>query len=173
MMKPTTDSALSFLKIQKALLNQTSEVAHVYKKALLLTEKSHVTSSYVVNRIKDKERREKSDSQTKLASRFFDILFVFKKSCPYCEKFKDILLRFKNSYGYHVDALSLDGGTYKEFQKITHHPIEKLTSFDMLPAVFLVSKAKDIAAPITQGYLSYDLFRERVVFILEELEKKQ
>ena len=172
-MKPTVDSALSFLKIQKAMLKQSSKASHVYGKALLLTEKGHTTSSYVVNRIKDDEQRLKNDQKLKLSSRYFDILFVYKKSCPYCEKFKDVLLRFQKTYGYQVDGLSIGGGSYKDFHHLTSHPIEKLTTFDMVPAVFLVSKAKDIAAPITQGYLPYDLLGERVVFILDEIEKGQ
>ena len=82
-------------------------------------------------------------------------------------------MRFKNSSGYHVDALSLDGGKYKDFHPINTHPIEKITNFDMLPALFLVSKAKDIAVPITQGYQSYDLLKDTLVFILDELEKQK
>jgi conjugal transfer pilus assembly protein TraF len=172
-MKPTTDSALSYLKIQKAMLNQTSHAATAYEKARILTEKSHSTSSYVVNRIKDKERDSLKKRKIALSARLFDLLFVYKKSCPYCEKFKDVLVRFKNSSGYHVDALSLDGGKYKDFHPINTHPIEKITNFDMLPALFLVSKAKDIAVPITQGYQSYDLLKDTLVFILDELEKQK
>ena len=172
-LKPTTDSALSYLKIQKAMLEQTSKVAHVYKKALMMTQKEHATSSYVVGRLKDNERRLENEKKLTLSSRFFDILFVYKKGCPYCEKFKDILLRFQKTFGYHVDALSIGGGHYKDFHTIRTHPLEKLTSFEMVPAVFLVSKTKDIAAPISQGYLPYDSLKERIVFILDEIEKGQ
>ena len=172
-MKPTVDSALSYLKIQKAMLEQSSKASHVYGKALLLTEKGHTTSSYVVNRLKDQERDNLKSKKIALSAKLFDLLFVYKKGCPYCEKFKDVLVRFQKAYGYHIDALSLDGGRYKDFHPVSSHAVEKLTTFDMVPAVFLVSKTKDIAAPITQGYLPYDLLGERVAFVLDEIEKGQ
>lgn len=114
-------------------------------------------------------KRQQDAALAKMAQQFA-IIYVFRSDCKFCQKFSIFLSRFKEQYGFHVLAYSLDGRPLPLFPMIIRdheflqrhrlHPVA-------VPAVYLVNPRQNKIITIGYGLMNLLDLRSRIVALLK------
>lgn len=114
-------------------------------------------SSYALN------HEEKVLTQLAQQHGFF---FFFSSSCPHCQRFSPVLKQMAQRYGFHVVAISMDGGYLPEFSEaVLDEGQSKLFNVTVYPSLFLVDPKSEQAHIVTEGAIGEKELSQRLLKI--------
>ena len=118
-----------------------------------------------------------TEKQKKLSENYY-FIFVFKATCPHCQKFSPVLKDFADNFHIDVKAYSFDGGPSKEFNsKPLTAKLFKTLYVDgnfkpSVPALYLANRYTMEVYPVLFGEAQdYELAR-RVSNLLSHIEER-
>lgn len=103
----------------------------------------------------------------------WDIVFVFRSGCQYCQQFDPTLMDFINKTGFTLMAFSTDGGVLPGIPYALPFTSKVLEKFhpDKFPAVYLANKYNLKMQPIliSEGVVSEQDLASRIYTVLSQV----
>ena len=92
--------------------------------------------------------------------------FFFSSSCPHCQRLSPVLIQLSQRYGFHVVAISMDGGYLPEFSEaVLDEGQSKLFNVTVYPSLFLVDPKSEKAHLVTEGAIGAEELSQRLIKI--------
>lgn len=168
---PTLENVKAYQELQKDLMERGQLFAERWMQSIYLNPHLDFTSYYPINQIGrhtyiDEEKKLKR-TKLKTLAQSYGFFFFFKGDCPYCHTFAPIVKRFAAKYGWVVKAVSLDGGTLKEYPKhLINNGIAERLSITHVPALIAVNPTTQQILPISYGISSEDEMETRIMTLI-------
>jgi conjugal transfer pilus assembly protein TraF len=171
LVEPTPEHVQAYLVLNQKLMNQASTFADTWRGVVWThPELDHTVQSPVGPAAYLASNLSVDNDEDRLAqeAKQWGLLFFFKGSCPFCHKFAPTLKQFAQRYGFHLVAITQDGGALPEFpQPQADAGASRALGFDAVPAVFVVNPATRTVAPAVFGQTSWSDLTQRVRYAIE------
>lgn len=172
-MQPTDENVAAYLHLQKQAMANAQRFAEVWQQVVWVTpELDHTlvrpTSPKAVNTYYD-TRNAQQKLRLKTIARTHGLFYFFRESCPYCQRFSPILKGFATRHGFHVSAISLDGGTSPGFAnpRFDNGTAQRL-GVNTVPAVYLIEPKSRSVQPVSFGLIGPSELEERIVGLINK-----
>jgi len=170
-MRPTHENVMNYLYLQKQAMDNSQRFSEMWQRVVWLTpELDHTqvrpTSPKAVHAYYDTQNANRKVSLEQIAQKH-GLFYFFRQSCPYCQQFSPILKSFAKRYGFHVTAISLDGGTSPGFPnpRPDNGAAQRL-GVTTVPAVYLVQPNTRSVQPVAFGLLGPSELEQRVLTLM-------
>jgi conjugal transfer pilus assembly protein TraF len=170
-MQPTDANVAAYLQLQKQAMENSQRFAEVWQRVVWTTpELDHTlvrpTSPKAVNAYYDK-RNDQHKVQLQTIARSHGLFYFFRESCPYCRRFSPILKSFAERHGFHVTAITLDGGPSPGFPnpRMDNGTARRL-GVNTVPAVYLIEPRSRSVQPVSFGLIGPAELEERVTTLI-------
>ena len=170
-MRPTHENVMTYLHLQKQAMDNSQRFAETWQRVVWLTpELDHTqvrpTSPKAVHAYYDTRNANRKVTLQQIAQKH-GLFYFFRQSCPYCQRFSPILKSFAKRYGFHVTAISLDGGTSPGFPNPRpDNGAARRLGVTTVPAVYLVQPNTRSVQPVTFGLLGPSELEQRVLTLM-------
>jgi len=171
-MQPTSNNVTAYLHLQKQAMETSQRFANVWQQVVWTTpELDHTlerpTSPQAVNAYYDTKNTQRKVRLNKIAQTH-GLFYFFRASCPYCQRFSPILKRIAAKNGFHVTAISLDGGTSPGFPKPRRdNGTAKRLGVKTVPAVYLIEPRSRSVQPVSFGLVSPSELEQRIITLID------
>jgi len=172
-MQPTDENVTAYLYLQKQAMDNSQRFAEMWQRVVWVTpELDHTlvrpTSPKAVNAYYD-TRNEHRKVRLETIARTHGLFYFFRESCPYCQRFSPILKSFATRHGFHVTAISLDGGTSPGFPdpRFDNGTARRL-GVNTVPAVYLIQPRSRSVQPVSFGLIGPSELEERVITLIDK-----
>jgi len=170
-MRPTHENVMSYMYLQKQAMDNSQRFSEMWQRVVWLTpELDHTqvrpTSPKAVHAYYDTRNAQRKVTLEQIAQKH-GLFYFFRQSCPYCQRFSPILKSFAKRYGFHVTAISLDGGTSPGFPnpRPDNGAAQRL-GVTTVPAVYLIQPNTRSVQPVTFGLLGPSELEQRVLTLM-------
>ncbi|MDH5179521.1 MAG: type-F conjugative transfer system pilin assembly protein TraF [Gammaproteobacteria bacterium] len=170
-MKPTDENVAAYLHLQKQAMENSQQFANVWQQVVWTTpELDHTlvrpTSPQAVNAYYDKQNAQHKVELSSIA-RTHGLFYFFKGSCPYCKRFSPMLKIFAEQHGFHITAISLDGGNSPDFPnpRLDNGTAKRL-GVNTVPAVYLIQPRERSVQPVSFGLISPSELEQRILTLI-------
>ena len=170
-MRPTRDNVIAYLYLQKEAMDRSQVFSETWQHVVWTTpELDHTlvrpTSPKAVNAYYDTQN-ENRQLKLKQLAQTHGLFYFFRESCPYCKQFSPILKGFAKRYGFHVTAISMDGGPSPGFPnpRLDNGTATRL-GVQTVPAVYLVEPRSRSIQPVSFGLLGPTELEERIFSLM-------
>lgn len=98
----------------------------------------------------------------------YGLFFFFSSQCAYCHQFAPVVQQFANTHGWHVLAVSADGGTVPPFKDaLPDNGLMEQWKVQVLPALFAVNPKTSHIIPLAYGFTTIDQMEARLMMLLK------
>lgn len=170
-MQPTHANVMTYLYLQKEAMDRSQRFSEVWQQVVWTTPAlDHTlvrpTSPKAVHAYYD-ERNDHRKQNLKQLAQTHGLFYFFRESCPYCQQFSPILKSFAKRHGFHVTAISMDGGPTPGFDnyRMDNGTASRL-GVQTVPAVYLVEPKSRHVQPVSFGLLGPTELEERIESIM-------
>ncbi len=170
-MQPTRDNVTAYLYLQKEAMERSQAFAERWQRVVWTTPAlDHTlvrpTSPKAVIAYYDTRNKARKLKLQQLA-RTHGLFYFFRKSCPYCERFSPILKSFAKRHGFHVTAITLDGGASPGFpQPRRDNGTARRLGVRTVPALYLVQPRTRTVQPVSFGLLGPAELEQRLLALM-------
>lgn len=172
-MQPSDENVAAYLHLQKQAMANSQRFAEVWQQVVWVTpELDHTlvrpTSPKAVNTYYD-TRNELQKVRLETIARTHGLFYFFRESCPYCQRFSPVLKSFAARHGFHVTAISLDGGPSPGFPnpRFDNGTARRL-GVNTVPAVYLIEPRSRSVQPVSFGLIGPSELEERVITLIDK-----
>lgn len=172
-MHPNRENVMAFLYLQKEAMDRSQTFSESWQHVVWTTpELDHTlvrpTSPKAVSAYYDAQNENRKIKLQQLAQSH-GLFYFFRESCPYCKQFSPILKSFATRHGFHVTAISLDGGPTPGFPnpKLDNGTATRL-GVQTVPAVYLVEPRSRAIQPVSFGLLGPTELEERIYSLMND-----
>jgi len=171
-MHPTRQNVMAYMYLQKQAMDRSQAFSETWQRVVWATpELDHTlvrpTSPKAVNAYYD-ERNENRKVKLQQLAKTHGLFYFFRESCPYCRQFSPILASFAKRHGFHVTAVTMDGGTTPGFSNPRR---DNGTSIRLgvktVPAVYLVDPRTRGIQAVSFGLLGPMELEERIMSLMK------
>ena len=170
-MHPTPENVMAYMYLQKQAMDRSQAFSETWQRVVWTTpELDHTlvrpTSPKAVNTYYD-ERNANRKVKLQQLSQTHGLFYFFRQSCPYCRQFSPILASFAKRHGFHVTAISMDGGMTPGFPnpRMDNGTARRL-GVQTVPAVYLVEPKSRSVQPVSFGLLGPGELEERIMSLM-------
>jgi conjugal transfer pilus assembly protein TraF len=174
-LEPTQENIEQYMGLQLLVLNQGSLFADIWRRTLwqnpeLDYTKDKPTSS--IGRNLYKENRINMEINTlKNINKRYGIFFVYMSTCPYCQKYGQILQDLKQLYEIEIRGISIDGIFLPNWEKDSFINNGQLQSMGLnittVPATILYDNIENKIVPAGYGLMTADELIERIYILTQ------
>ncbi|MFQ5469733.1 MAG: conjugal transfer protein TraF [Gammaproteobacteria bacterium] len=172
-MQPTDKNVAAYLHLQKQAMDNSQRFAEVWQRVVWVTpELDHTlvrpTSPKAVNAYYD-TRNENRERHLQQFAQTHGLFYFFRESCPYCQRFSPILKSFAKRHGFHVTAITLDGGPSPGFpDPRMDNGSARRFGVNTVPAVYLIEPRSRSVQPVSFGLIGPSELEERVTTLIDK-----
>tara|TARA_A100000171_G_scaffold44124_1_gene46667 strand:+ start:2022 stop:2789 length:768 start_codon:yes stop_codon:yes gene_type:complete len=171
---PTFENVQKAQQFQREILARADRFQQLWQQVSLLDPETYEpdenpnTAFRVIHKRLKKETLEK---KLALLSKEWGLFFLFRKGCPYCDKFAPHVKRLE-AYGFEIKAVSADGGAMELFPKASpdNGAMAALNPRGIYPSLLLANPATGAVIPVSWGLTSYSQLLENFEIVLQTLE---
>ncbi len=170
-MQPTRENVTAYLYLQKEAMDRSQAFAERWQRVVWTTPAlDHTlvrpTSPKAVIAYYDTRNEERKVKLQQLAQSH-GLFYFFRESCPYCERFSPILKSFAKRHGFHVTAITLDGGASPGFpQPRRDNGTARRLGVRTVPALYLVQPKTRTVQPVSFGLLGPSELEQRLLALI-------
>ncbi len=114
------------------------------------------------------ERNDEHKTSLQQIAKTHGLFYFFRESCPYCKQFSPLLSSFAKRHGFHVTAITLDGGTSPGFPNPTRdNGAAQRLGVQTVPALYLVEPHSRAVTPVSFGVISPAELEERILTLMK------
>ena len=170
-MQPTRENVTAYLYLQKEAMERSQAFAERWQRVVWTTPAlDHTlvrpTSPKAVIAYYD-TRNEARKLKLQQLAQSHGLFYFFRESCPYCERFSPILKSFAKRHGFHVTAITLDGGASPGFpQPRRDNGTARRLGVRTVPALYLVQPRTRTVQPVSFGLLGPSELEQRLLALI-------
>ena len=166
-LKPTKENVEAYIKAQKVVLDRSMHFANVWQRVILLNPDLDSTRKVPVSQygsqLYKSELRKKKEGLIRSLSSEYGLFFFYDSSCPYSVAFSEVIKAFSSQYDWEVVAISVDGGSLKEFPEYQlDNGISSSFGVQGVPALFAINPKEEKVAPIAYGLVAVDKIEDNI-----------
>ncbi len=174
MESPTIDNVRAYMEHNNLMMKLSENFSLAWQKVLMMHPElggpapvSDADKDLYFGMVKKKEREILMG-----LSREAGLFFFYSASCPSCERQAAHLRRFMAEYPYFtVKAVTLDGGVLPEFPgTMMDNGIASRLGVERVPSIFLAFPLSDRFGRISDGLLTMDELKRRLVWYASEID---
>lgn len=173
-LNPTLENVTKTRRLHDHILNISSDFQKSWTISEILDAHSIIpqTSPGALQVKRDLEEKD-LDQKLQSLSKTHGLLFVFSQTCPYCEGFAPLVVKFARQYGFSVDGLSSGEGCYEGMTCTQNrNAVQAINPDGAFPLLFLVNPATGDVIPLARGYVSWSDLMMNVKQILKYLDER-
>ena len=170
-MHPSNENVMAYMYLQKQAMDRSQAFSETWQRVVWTTpELDHTlvrpTSPKAVNAYYDERNANRKVKLQQLAQTH-GLFYFFRQSCPYCRQFSPILASFAKRHGFHITAISMDGGSAPGFPnpRVDNGTARRL-GVQTVPAVYLVEPQSRSVQPVSFGLLGPTELEERIMSLM-------
>lgn len=156
--RPTPQNIKAYMEKEATIWKNIAVLQKSWEVASFLYPEYHDLAREPVNVHAVKLKREVDEiGQAKLIKTFsseFDLVFFLKGSCKFCAAFEPVLLNFGQSFGFKVEAITMDGTKSKHFVTENMPSLANKLGISAAPTLVAVHKDGKFAFELARGFLS-------------------
>lgn len=167
---PSPENVQAYFLIQRFAMDRANKFADVAQQVVvgnaLLDESMRRPLASFANTYLDRDAARKTDALLKRVAEKAGVFFFFKSDCRYCEAQAPILA-YLEEYGFHVLAVSLDGGELQSHKfKDTRRDSGQSAKLGVqaTPAIYLMDEEGRFSA-LGQSVIAYGELRRRILLV--------
>lgn len=173
---PTSKNVYNYMEAQKKMMDRSELFS---KKWLEVLFKNPDELDYTVKHptmqaarhIAIDEKKKTLSSKIKALSETYGLFFFFAGNCSFCHGFAPIVKVFSEKYGWDVLAISLDGGSVKEFPDAKpNNGIAQNLQVKSLPTLMAVDPKSGKVLILSVGMSSIEKIEERLDVLMQSGE---
>lgn len=170
-MQPSHEHVAAYLYLQKQAMDNSERFANIWQQVVWMTpELDHTqvrpTSPLAIQAYYD-ARNENTKQSLQQFAETHGLFYFFRSSCPYCQRFAPVLKSFAQRHGFHVTAISMDGGTTLEFPDSRgDNGTARRLGIQTVPAVYLVEPKTRSVQPVSFGLIGPAELEERLMMLM-------
>lgn len=175
-MQPTPENMRAYLEVNTLMLRKSALFSDMWRRTVWEHPEfdfntQHPFANFAQADLRQMRSRQKAEIATGL-SQSHGLLFFYKASCPYCKLQAPVLRMLSSQYGIEVLAISLDGSVMEEWPEAKpDNGISMVVSggrgIDIVPTLYLVSRATRQAIALGSGVLALDEIIERMYLLTQ------
>lgn len=172
-MSPTQENVMTYLYLQKRAMDLSQQFSEAWQRVVWTTpDLDHTlvrpTSPKAVQAYYDEHNQDRKHSLKSIAKNY-GLFYFFRESCPYCKQFSPLLASFAKRHGFHVTAITLDGGPTPGFPapRQDNGAAHRL-GVQTVPALYLVEPKSRTVTPISFGLISPSELEERIYSLSQQ-----
>ena len=110
-------------------------------------------------------------AQQNAPQNYWNLVLVFRSTCPFCQKFDPIITDFAKKSGFTLIAFSTDGGALPDIPNPLPATSAVITKFDptQIPALYLVQKNTMQIIPISEGVITEQELEAKIYAVLSQV----
>lgn len=172
-MHPTTEHVAAYLHLQKQVMETSQRFAKVWQQVVWTTpELDHTlvrpTSPQAVNAYYDNQNAQRKVHLNTVA-KTHGLFYFFRANCPYCQRFSPMLKSFAAQHGFHITAISLDGGPSPGFPNPrSDNGTARRLGVKTVPAVYLIEPRTRSVQPVSFGLVGPTELEQRIVSLINK-----
>lgn len=169
---PNPETLKRYIVLQSRMLNEAEKFAHVWQKVVMMNPDLDETLKNPVDQnalhVYYAEKNKATQKKIQALAKDYGLFFFFKGQCPYCHEFAPIVKRFSEKYGWSVLAISMDGGTLKEFPKAKRdNGAATRLQLQHVPALMAIHPKTGQIIPLAYGMVSEEEIEIRALALTD------
>jgi len=171
-MHSSNENVAAYLHLQKQAMETSQRFAKAWQQVVWTTpELDHTlarpTSPQAVNAYYDTQNTQRK-VQLNTIAKTHGLFYFFRAGCPYCQRFSPMLKRLATQHGFHVTAITLDGGTTPGFPnpRVDNGTAKRL-GINTVPTVYLIEPRNRSVQPISFGLISPTELEQRIITLID------
>ena len=116
---PTVENAYFERELELKAVSESTKYAYIHQKAHYLHPEQDLTNTHhfmsTAAKIKEQQMIARRNKVLTKMNQRHGLVFLFSSKCPMCHGMAAIVERFSRMYGWHVKAMSIDGGGCNEY----------------------------------------------------------
>ncbi len=175
-MNPTEKNLVAYIRLQNWVMQQANIFSVNWKKVIWTHPELDFSQSHPVNSnaifIKQDAEDLYDRQRIRKLGKDYGLFFIFKSSCPYCEKLAPMLKYFSRDYDMSIIPISYDGAVLSDFPNPRpDHGVTAQLGVRSLPALFLVNPKKRIVIPLAYELISETQLVHRIIIMTRRTSK--
>ena len=174
LLNPTLENLTETRRLHDLIITMASHFQESWALSEALDSRAKIsqTSPGALKIKRDLEEKELDDKLKEL-SKTHGLLFVFSKTCPYCEGFAPLVTKFAAQYAFTVDGLSTGDGCYDGMTCTgNQNAVQAINPDGVFPLLFLVNPTTNEVIPLARGYVSWSDLLANAGEILKYLDER-
>lgn len=173
LMDPTVENVRAYMTMQVERLDRSQQFARVAQRASwgddqLDYEARFPTAAYA-SYVQSQGRQDQVEALMRWLPNRYAIYYVYRSDCGYCARFSPVLRNWADTYGIHVQAVSLDGGPNQYFPnaRVDQGQLAAMgITSRSVPLVALFDARDRSARPVAVGAISSQELSERIYSVV-------
>jgi conjugal transfer pilus assembly protein TraF len=174
-LEPSEQNVKDYMQLQMLILNQASLFSDVWRRVLWVTPELDYTQQRPVSNIgkqvwsADRESRE-IDTLKNINKRY-GIFFIYSSTCPYCQKYSQILYDLRQQYTVEIKGISVDGNFLPLWERnsfVNTGQLEQLNiDYSTVPVTVLYDNLSDSIILVGYGLMTQDDLMNRIYVLTQ------
>ena len=171
--RPTPLNVKAYRDKEQAMWRQAEMLHDSWDMANLLypEQRDLINNPVNVHAIKARRAKMQEEDSEKIITmaKKFDLVLFFAPDCRYCQALAPVLQHFALTYGFKVEAISLDGSEHEYFTTSNAPELISRLGITEFPIVIAVSHDSKIAFELIRGYVSIAELEEYSLLAIKHL----
>ena len=176
LVNPTPETVAAYKRLEQKMwqtvmkVYKASEMAKFIYPSLVSNDTDPTNVQGV--RIKRQIEEDETNAQILKFSKDFEFVIFRSSSCKYCQGFEPILAEFARSYGFQVEAVSVDDKASEFFKTKNNSNLANTLNITAFPTVIAVHKSKPIIFEFVRGMVSFSQLQQQATLAVKYLKEQ-
>jgi conjugal transfer pilus assembly protein TraF len=181
---PTTTNLKEYMILNLALLNQAEKFSSIWKQVLWATPALDVTQqkgarplSSVGAEVFEEQLESMQKKMLATLNDRYGIFFIYSSTCPYCQKYSQILTNMKKQYNLQIKGVSIDNNYLPNWEQdsfMNTGQLEQLgVDYSTVPVTILYDNTNNSIIPVGYGLMAEDELVNRIYVLLTKKEEEE
>jgi len=170
---PTEQNVKAYQVMQKDLVQRSHEFSQTWMRVVYqnpdFDHSVAFPSSHLGRHLYLDQKKALVKETIRALAQDYGLFFFFSSGCAYCHQFAPIVQQFSKEHGWHVLAVSSDGGTLPGFKDaLPDNGLIEQWKVQVLPALFAVNPKTAHIVPLAYGLTTIDQIEDRLMTLLQK-----
>jgi conjugal transfer pilus assembly protein TraF len=172
---PNKENVKNYITLQNELMSHASQFDHNWQAVLLDNPDLNYSlihpTNNVAKQVEYDQEKLKEDAVIHELAKKGELVFFYRSTCPYCQRFAPIVKDFAESYGITITPITTDGISLPEFpNSYPDNGQSAKLNVTVEPALFVFNRQTHQVFPIVYGMTSQAEIKKNILNIVTHFE---
>ena len=174
-LQPNKENLKNYIVLQNQVMGKAQEFNHNWQAVILENPELNFSLKHPTNnmakQVESDQRKLREDVLMDRLSKSSELVFFYRSTCPYCQRFSPIVKDFSKHYHLLVNAITTDGIILPDFPNSSIDQGQaRALNVTAEPALFIFNKITHKAYPIAFGLTSEAEIKRNILNISTHFE---
>jgi conjugal transfer pilus assembly protein TraF len=175
-LEPTEDNIKDYMRFQMMTVDNAGLFSDVWRRIIWKNPELDYTQqrpvSAVGKEVWSSNRNIQVTNTLKNINSRYGVFFIYSSTCPYCQKYAQILYDLKQQHNIEIKGVSIDGAFLPLWEKnsfANRGQLEQLgINYNTVPVTVLYDNFQQIIIPVGYGLMTQDEVMERIYILTQK-----